>query len=96
VRDAAAAYELIANSKLMKLSREFALFVMDVLAIHGKVKPCDREPIPYLGLDDFATHGERWEHKKEVVQQLIGNSLTIFSGRNTRCSLSHFLSELVL
>jgi len=63
VQGADAAYELIVNHELMRLSREFAIFVMDVVATHGEVKPSDREPILSMSLDDFATLGERWEHK---------------------------------
>ena len=64
VRGADAAYELVLNRELMRLSREFAIFVMDVIATHGEINPTDHQPILFLSLDDFATLGERWEHKK--------------------------------
>ena len=39
--------------------REFIPFVMNVVAVHGSVKPQEREAILYLSLEDFATLGER-------------------------------------
>jgi flavin reductase (DIM6/NTAB) family NADH-FMN oxidoreductase RutF len=57
-------YELIIHRELMNLSREFALFAMDVIATHGELDPTQRQPIIYLSLDDFATLGERWEYEK--------------------------------
>ncbi len=66
VEGADVSYELVVNRELINLSREFALFVMDVIATHGKVDPRDRQPIIYLSLDDFATLGERWEYKSSI------------------------------
>lgn len=64
VRGADSAYELVVNRELMRLSREFAIFIMDVVGAHGEINHADRQPILFLSLDDFATLGERWEHKK--------------------------------
>jgi flavin reductase (DIM6/NTAB) family NADH-FMN oxidoreductase RutF len=57
-------YELVIHRELMNLSREFALFAMDVVATHGELNPTQRQPIIYLSLDDFATLGEKWVYEK--------------------------------
>ena len=69
VRGAGATYELVLNRELMRLSREFAIFVMDVVAAHDEFNPTDHQPILFLSLDDFATLGQRWEHKKKLHRQ---------------------------
>ena len=43
------------------LSGEFALFVLDVVATHGTMRPMQRAPIFFLSLKDFATLGEKWK-----------------------------------
>lgn len=55
------AYELLVNQELKGLSGEFAIFVLDVVATHGKITPLRREPIFFLSLKDFATVGEKWK-----------------------------------
>jgi flavin reductase (DIM6/NTAB) family NADH-FMN oxidoreductase RutF len=55
------AYELVVNQELKGLSGEFAVFVLDVVATHGKISPMRREPIFFLSLKDFATIGEKWK-----------------------------------
>jgi flavin reductase (DIM6/NTAB) family NADH-FMN oxidoreductase RutF len=55
-------YEMKVNKELFNLSREFVIYVMDVISTHGTLKPRSRQPILYLSLDDFATMGERWEY----------------------------------
>jgi len=55
------AYETVVNQEIGGLSREFAIFVLDVVAIYGKVSPFRREPILFLSLKKFATMGERWK-----------------------------------
>jgi flavin reductase (DIM6/NTAB) family NADH-FMN oxidoreductase RutF len=55
------AYELVVNQELKGLSSEFAIFVLDVVATHGKITPMRREPIFFMSLKDFATIGEKWK-----------------------------------
>jgi len=55
------AYELVVNQELGGLSGDFAIFVMDVVAAHGKGTPMRREPIFFLSLKDFGAIGEKWK-----------------------------------
>jgi flavin reductase (DIM6/NTAB) family NADH-FMN oxidoreductase RutF len=55
------AYETVVYKELDGLSAEFAIFVLDVVATHGVVRPTQRSPITFLSLKDFATLGERWK-----------------------------------
>lgn len=55
------AFETVVNQELTGLSAEFAIFVLDVIATHGKIRPVQREPIFFLSLKDFATVGEKWK-----------------------------------
>lgn len=65
VEGADSAYELVVNRELPpNLSREFVLFIMDVVYTHGTLLPTQHEPILYLSDEDFATLGERWQYKK--------------------------------
>lgn len=58
-------FELTLHMELMaNLSREFALFVMNVVMVHGDLSPNQRLPILYLSQEDFATLGERWTYEK--------------------------------
>lgn len=54
------AYETVVYRELEGLSAEFAIFVLDVVATHGVIKPVRRVPITFLSLKDFATLGEKW------------------------------------
>lgn len=63
IRGADNIFELTLHSELFNLSREFAIFVMNVAAVHGDLRPVQRQPILYLSLEDFATLGEQWEYK---------------------------------
>jgi len=55
------AYETVVNQEIKGLSGDFAIFVLDVVATHGKGSPFRREPIFFLSLKEFATMGERWK-----------------------------------
>ena len=55
------AYETVVFKELEGLSGEFALFVLDVVATHGTVRPIKRKPIFFLSLKDFGTLGEKWK-----------------------------------
>ena len=55
------AYETVVHQELAGLSKEFAIFVLDVVATHGKTLPTKRDPIFFLSLKDFATIGEKWK-----------------------------------
>lgn len=57
-------FELVVNRELSNISREFAPFLMDVVAVHGEVGPEQRHPILYLSQEKFATFGEFWEYQK--------------------------------
>ena len=48
-------YETMLFQELEGLSHEFGLFVLDVIASHGKILPTKRKPIFYLSGKDFAT-----------------------------------------
>jgi flavin reductase (DIM6/NTAB) family NADH-FMN oxidoreductase RutF len=65
VQGADAAFELVVNRELPpNLSREFALFIMDVVHTHGTLDPTQRQPLLYLSDEDFATlSDERWVYK---------------------------------
>ena len=56
-------YETVVLQEMKGLSREFALFILDVVAVHGKSNPARRESIIYLSQKDFAALGERWRYR---------------------------------
>jgi flavin reductase (DIM6/NTAB) family NADH-FMN oxidoreductase RutF len=56
-------YETVVLQELPGLSREFALFVLDVIAAHGSANPLQRLPILYLSQKDFATTGEKYRYR---------------------------------
>ena len=61
VEGADTCYEMVVYKELTGLSTEFALFVLDVVAVHGNTH---REPILFMTRKDFATLGERWRFNK--------------------------------
>ena len=63
VEGADSVFELSVHSELKNISREFAPFIMDVVAVHGDINPLEREPIIFLSEDQFGTLGERWEYR---------------------------------
>ena len=63
VSGADSAYETVVLKELEGLSREFGLFVLDVIAVHGNIAPKKREPIMFLSGKDFATLGEKWRYR---------------------------------
>ena len=63
VEGADAVYETVVHSELEGLSSEFALFVLDVVAAQGSLRPQQRQPIIYLSHKDFATLGETWRYR---------------------------------
>jgi flavin reductase (DIM6/NTAB) family NADH-FMN oxidoreductase RutF len=65
VAGAEGAMELVVQRELPpNTSREFILFMLDVVAVRGELGPEQRHPIFYLGNESFATLGERWEYTK--------------------------------
>ena len=64
VEGADVVYEMVVYKQLEGLSREFAIYVFDIIATHGKIKPAKRQPILYLSLKDFTTLGEMWKYNK--------------------------------
>ena len=64
VEGAEIVYEMVVHRELPDLSREFSIFVMDIIKTHGKIQPKSRQPILYLSLKDYATTGENWKYQK--------------------------------
>ena len=56
--------EATVNQELPNLSSEFAIYVLNIVATHGKMNPTDRTPILYLSDKDFATFGEFWKYQR--------------------------------
>jgi hypothetical protein len=56
-------YETLILQELDGLSREFGLFVLDVVSAQGHVLPQKRDPILFLSGKDFATLGEKWRYR---------------------------------
>jgi hypothetical protein len=56
-------FEMVLFKELDGLSREFAIYVFDIIATHWKFRPADRQPIMYLSLKDFATLNETWKYQ---------------------------------
>lgn len=56
-------YETVVLQELEGLSREFGLFVLDVVAARGHILPKKRDPIMFLSNKDFATLGEKWRYR---------------------------------
>ncbi|HBX70170.1 MAG TPA: flavin reductase [Chloroflexi bacterium] len=63
VEGAHVTYETVVFQELEGLSHEFALFVLDVVATHGKISPLRRSPILFLSQKDFATLGEKYHYR---------------------------------
>jgi hypothetical protein len=55
---------MVVFKELDGLSWEFAIYVFDIIATHGKYRPVDRQPILFLSLKDFATLSETWKYQK--------------------------------
>jgi flavin reductase (DIM6/NTAB) family NADH-FMN oxidoreductase RutF len=64
VEGADSIFECVVAEELEGLSGTFALFVLDVVHVHGKVIPAKRKPIFYQSVKDYATIGEAWKSKK--------------------------------
>ncbi len=63
VEGAEVIFECQVAEELAGLSGTFALFILDVVAVHGNKPPVKRSPIFYLSVKDFATIGERWKSR---------------------------------
>jgi flavin reductase (DIM6/NTAB) family NADH-FMN oxidoreductase RutF len=61
IEGADTAFETIVHKELEGFSREFAPFVLDVVAVHGKAHS---DPILFLSRKDFATLGEGWKYRR--------------------------------
>ena len=64
VEGADCVFETVVFMELFNISREFAPFVLDVVAVHGDVSLAQRQPILYLSQESFSTLGESWEYTK--------------------------------
>ena len=56
-------YEGVVLQELEGLSHEFALFVLDIVATNGRIRPLRRDPILYLSQKDFARIGEKYKYR---------------------------------
>jgi flavin reductase (DIM6/NTAB) family NADH-FMN oxidoreductase RutF len=56
-------FETVVLQELTGLSREFAIFVLDVVASTGTISPLRREPILYFSQKDFGTVGEKVKYR---------------------------------
>ena len=63
VQGADLVYECLVLQELEGLSKEFALFVLDVVASGGSSNPLRRDPILYLSQKDFAALGEKYRYR---------------------------------
>ena len=57
-------FETVLSEELTGLSGTFALFVMDVVHVHGNKPPAKRKPVFYQSVKDFATIGETWKSNR--------------------------------
>ena len=57
-------FETVLSEELEGLSGTFALFVMDVVHVHGNKPPKKRKPIFYQSVKDFVTTGETWKSSR--------------------------------
>jgi flavin reductase (DIM6/NTAB) family NADH-FMN oxidoreductase RutF len=57
-------FECVVAEELEGLSGTFAIFILDVVHVHGKVAPAKRRPIFFQSVKDFATVGETWKSAK--------------------------------
>jgi flavin reductase (DIM6/NTAB) family NADH-FMN oxidoreductase RutF len=57
-------FELTTFLELGSLSTEFAIFAMNVVHVHGQQAPLERQPILFMGQEDFATVGPPWHFEK--------------------------------
>lgn len=57
-------FETTLSEELEGLSGTFALFVLDVIHVHGSKPPAKRKPIFYQSVKDFATIGEAWKSSR--------------------------------
>ena len=54
-------FETVVHEELSGISREFAPFILDVVAVHGTAH---KNPILFLSKKDFATLGEEWKYRR--------------------------------
>ncbi len=59
-------YETVVLQELEGLSREFGLFVLNVVATQSNVSFKKREPILFLSGKDFAALGEKWRYRPQI------------------------------
>lgn len=57
-------FETMVVKELPGISHEFAPFVMDVVAVHGRVETSERQPILFMKEYEFATTGEEWRFRR--------------------------------
>lgn len=59
-------YETIVLQEIEGLSREFGLFVLEVVAAQSNTLLKKREPILFLSGKDFAALGEKWRYRPQI------------------------------
>lgn len=57
-------FETTLFKEIPGISREFAPFVMDVVAMHGEVESMQRQPILFMKEYEFSTVGESWRFRR--------------------------------
>ena len=62
--DADAVFETKVFQEVPGISHEFAPFVLEVVAFHGKVDAAERQPILFTKEYHFATTGEQWRFRR--------------------------------
>ena len=64
IEGADAVFETMVYQELPGISHEFAPFVLDVVAFHGKVDAAERQPILFTKEYHFATTDENWRFQR--------------------------------
>ena len=64
IEGADAVFETVVNQEIPGISREFAPFVLDVVAFHGQVDAAERQPILFMKEYHFSTTDEIWRFQR--------------------------------
>ena len=64
IEGADAVFETVVNQEIPGISREFAPFVLDVVAFHGQVDAAERQPILFMKEYHFSTTDENWRFQR--------------------------------
>ena len=64
IEGADAVFETKEFQEVPGISHEFAPFVLDVIAFHGKVDTAERQPILFMKKYHFDTTDEQWRFRR--------------------------------